>query len=276
MKKRKLNILIIGAFCSFVGVSAIALNYGEARYKLHDSEIIVVDQDKVQSIKELSMLAAEGVPEAMGRLAQEYYDGVLINQNDNKALYWTKKGADAKDARALILLAKFYYEGGLLAQDKEKAIGLMEQITENRMDAKYILGRMYIGNMVGKDENLEKGLDLIQLAADSGMPLAQYDYARSLLANVMLLKRGNDINQDQFKSLIEKKSAEYMAMAVAQDFVPAMTYLGLYFYNGTGVAKDENRGLRLLETAAKKGNDEAVDRLLSQNFVLGFDNEDSI
>ena len=47
-----------------------------------------------------------------------------------------------------------------------------------------------------------------------------------------------------------------------------MRLLGLYFYNGVGVAKNTERGLKLLEEAAENGDLDSIEILEKQEFTI--------
>ena len=53
--------------------------------ELKDHEILV--ESKTGSIQYLHNLAKDNVPVAIGRLSQEYYDGVNLKRDDEKAFY---------------------------------------------------------------------------------------------------------------------------------------------------------------------------------------------
>ena len=107
------------------------------------------------------------------------------------------------------------------------------------------------------------GLTEIRAAADDGLAQAQYDLANSLLVGAVA-----DTSQEVNTSAVLKQSSEYLAMAAAQGYTPAMRLLGLYFYNGVGVAKNADRGLNLLQEAADLGDQESIDILEKQNFDI--------
>lgn len=219
--------------------------------------------DKTESLESLYQLAEEGVPMAMGKLAQEYYHGVNLKRNQEKAFYWAVKGHELNDEVATFILARMYFNGDMAKADPDKAIALLNSIKERKLDVRYVLGRVYMDQAKNNPAYFEKGLAEIKRAADDGLPQAQFEMANSLRVGAMA-----DTSEAVNKSAVLKQSSEYLAMAAAQGYTPAMSMLGLYFYNGIGVSKNIDRGLKLLQEAADVGDLDAAEILEKQNFKI--------
>lgn len=219
--------------------------------------------DKRESLQSLYDLAQEGVPMAMGKLAREFYDGVNVKRSDEKAFYWAKKGHELNDDVATFILARMYYYGEATEQNSDKAIELMNSIKDRKLEVRYILGKIYLDQAKENPSKFELGLTEIRAAADDGLAQAQYDLANSLRVGAVV-----DTSQEVNTSAVLKQSSEYLAMAAAQEYAPAMRLLGLYFYNGVGVPKNTERGLNLLQEAAERGDQDSKEILEKQNFEI--------
>lgn len=245
---KPLSIAVL--MCGLVS-GCTATDSADAKSILENSEIIVEDAKKHESIVELHKLANEGVGTAQGKLAQEYYDGIYLKQNDEKALYWAGKAHANKDSLGTLLLARMKFYGEATEQNTKQAIALMETIIDRRIEAAYILGKMYLELIAENPEYAEKGAKLINKAADNGLAVAQFEHAITL--KIGLEQSGSNVS-DSVKKSIKKSVAEYMSMAADQEYMPAIGQMGLFYMNGYGVPKDEDRGKSLLEIAGHNGD----------------------
>lgn len=237
------------------------LTNGNNEYALTKDDVVALDKHK--SLQSLYELAQEGVPMAMGKLAREFYDGVNVKRNDEKAFFWANKGHELNDDVATFILARMYYYGEATAHNPDKAIELMNSIKDRKLEVRYILGKMYLDQAKDDPSKFELGLSEIRAAADDGLAQAQYDLANSLRVGAVV-----DTSQEVNTSAVLKQSSEYLAMAAAQGYTPAMRLLGLYFYNGIGVPVNTDRGLKLLQEAADRGDQNSIEILEKQNFDL--------
>lgn len=237
------------------------LSNGNNEYALTKDDVVALDKHK--SLQSLYELAQEGVPMAMGKLAREFYDGVNVKRNDEKAFFWANKGHELNDDVATFILARMYYYGEATAHNPDKAIELMNSIKDRKLEVRYILGKMYLDQAKDDPSKFELGLSEIRAAADDGLAQAQYDLANSLRVGAVV-----DTSQEVNTSAVLKQSSEYLAMAAAQGYTPAMRLLGLYFYNGIGVPVNTDRGLKLLQEAADRGDQDSIEILEKQNFDL--------
>lgn len=251
-----LIVLLIGA--TSVG---LFLNNRSSVRALSTDEIIA-DVDKKESIKSLHKLAIEGVPLAAGKLSREFYDGINLRQNDKKAFFWATTGYARKDVLATFILARMYYYGEATNADPQKAISLLNEIKSKSLVAKYILGKIYLDEAKINKTYYYKGISEIQDAANSGLSEAQFDLATSLRSGAF------EDHTEKLKEPALKQSAEYLAMAAAQNYIPAVRELGLYFINGIGVKKDVEQGNLLLNEAAGNGDSEAKARIRNGNFDI--------
>ncbi len=255
-------------FATALAVGAVGCD-SSAKQALSDKEITTKDADKVKALNELSKLALNNVGSAQGRLAQEYYDGVMVKRDDEKAKYWAESGYKLKDPLATILLAKMNYYGESIPKDQKKAMALLNEVKDKSPDAQYLLARMYLNDPSG--DNLEKGQALLKDAADNGQSAAQFDFARQLLTTSQSIDVSVDAKAQKLKDDMAKKATEYLAMAVTQGYAPATTYLALCFYNGVGVNKSPKKAKDLMALAKDMGDKEAAVRLERDIFTFNME-----
>ena len=233
---------------------------------LDSAEIIAESDSKKESIKDLFKLANENVGSAQGKLAQEFYDGLYIKANDTKALYWAEKAYKNKDSLGTLLLARMTFYGEGTDKNPTQAIKLMESIVTERIEAGYILGKMYFDLSDQNPEYALKGAELISKSAENGFPIAQYEHAQTLLIGS---KEPNQNLDPKLRLSIQKNAVGFMSMAADQEYIPAVRDMGLFYLNGYIVDKDINQGKSLLELASRNGDQAAISCLTENNCDLG-------
>ena len=134
---------------------------------------------------------------------------------------------------------------------------MLEKIKDQRLDARYILGKMYEEQAVNHPEYFDMGLAEIRQAAELGFSEAQVDMAETLRVGGTTSKTLSDA----VKSETLKQSADYLAMAVAQGNVIAMRNLGWYYRDGIGIPQDAVKAKELLSQAANQGDSIAKEYL---------------
>lgn len=241
----KKELLLVGVVAALLTLPACAVN--NKLSKLDDREIIVKSKSNV--IQDLHAMAQDDVPVAMGKMAQEYYDGINVKRNDEKAFYWATEGEKLNDPLATMILARMYYYGEMTQPLPNKAIELLNKIKDKRLDARYVLGKMYEEQAVNNPEYVQLGLDEIKQSAELGLAQAQLDMAETLRSGATNGELSNDAKEEALR-----QSADYLAMAVAQGNVVAMRNLGLYYHEGIGLAKNNGKAKQYLGEAAQQGD----------------------
>ncbi|NWK51996.1 SEL1-like repeat protein [Acinetobacter sp. SwsAc5] len=266
MNKFKFSVLPVVVFGALAMTGCSSSNHKDAHYELHDSEIIVEDEAKRKSIADLHKLSVEGVGKAQGKLAQEYYDGIYLKRDDERALYWAKEAKSNGDGLGTLILARMTFYGESTEKNVPLALALMETIVKERIEAGYILGKMYLEAADQSPDYALKGAEMISKTAERGFPVAQYEHAQTMLMGV---KDSDPKVTDAVRKSIRKNAVEYMSMAADQQFVPAMRDMGLFYLNGFGVARNEDKGKGLLEAAAHHGDRIATECLTTGKCDLG-------
>ena len=123
-------------------------------------------------------------------LGYYYETGTVITGDQGKALDLYRKAAAQGDALASWLAGRRYFLGNSVARDLDAAQKCLKPAAQqNNAFAAYYLGRI----MADRDYN--KAPALYKIAADQGLPQAQYFYAKTL-------KDGRGIPQDRFNAYI--------------------------------------------------------------------------
>jgi TPR repeat protein len=119
-----------------------------------------------------------------------YDTGTLTVGNQTEAVQWYRKAADSGDVLAQWLLGRRYALGGGVPQDLNAAAKWLKPAAERGNPfAAYYLGR------VMQDRDYKQAPALYKVAADQGLPQAQYLYAKAL-------KDGRGIDLDRFHAYV--------------------------------------------------------------------------
>jgi TPR repeat protein len=167
--------------------------------------------------------------------------------------------ATAGDAAAQALLAQLYYQGLGVPQNFATAVALNTAAArQGNYTAQNALGRSYIDG-IGVAQDTQLGLSLLDQAARSGNPQYQVDFGSALEAST-----------DDPEQLA--RAAGWYRRAADQEFIPAMTSLGVLYMEGTGVERDAATAIELFSQAAEHGDARAQNNL-GLIFVRGEDVE---
>jgi uncharacterized protein len=175
--------------------SAIALaqsNSPEALYERGMDAITGVgpSRNDLEGIDYFRHSADLGYGPAQIALGYYYETGTVIAGNQSQALDLYRKAAAQGDPLASWFAGRRYFLGNGVPQDLEAAQKWLKPAAEqNNAFAAYYLGRI----MAERDYN--KAPALYKIAADQGLPQAQYFYAKTL-------KNGRGIAQDRFNAYV--------------------------------------------------------------------------
>jgi len=147
-------------------------------------------RNDLQAIDYFRRSAELGYVPAQLALGYLYETGTLTAGSQSQAVEWYRKAADQGDVLAEWLLGKSYYMGGGIQQDLNAAQKWLTPAAERGNPfAAYYLAR------VMEDRDYTKAPALYKLAADQGIPPAQYFYAKAL-------KDGRGIEMDRFHAYV--------------------------------------------------------------------------
>ena len=187
--RRMLPILV------FVLLSATALAQSDSPDALYQRGLnAVVGIGPVHNDREgleLFRRAAQvGYGPAQLALGYYYETGTVVPRDLNQSLDLYRKAATQGDPLAGWLIGRRYYIGNGGAPDLDAAIKWFKPAADrNNAFAAYFLGRIMA------DRDYTKAPALYKIAADQGLPQAQYFYARAL-------KEGRGVPQDRFTAYI--------------------------------------------------------------------------
>ena len=280
---KKISLILI-ALCAIIVVSCQSDTDKADKFRLNN------EFDKAAELYKKA--AAEGDAYAMWRLAHAYINGDGVEYNEEKALDYLKRAADAGCEEAECDLARAYISNWFnIGTDNKKGKAMMDALVE-RTDNSYVMAN-YAALLWDGDEPYEedkdRALDILDNIKDKDEPLYL-----GLMANVNLLGTSK-ISPNIYKAIDYYKKAFryghrycayilYLCYIQNNDELKADTTEALEWLQkgieanqtdcmvGMSVlclSKDSafqqyhnvSRGIELLRTAAKHGSSEAYSRL---------------
>jgi len=127
-----------------------------------------------------------GYGPAQVALGYYYENGILTERDPGHALELYRKAAQQGDPLAGWMAGRLYFLGGTVPHDVDAALKFF-RIAASQNNA---YGAYYMGRLMA-DKDYTKAPALYKIAADQGLPQAQYYYAKAL-------KDGRGIPQDRF------------------------------------------------------------------------------
>lgn len=183
--------------------------------------------------------AENGNPEACYDVSLCYQYGYLdVEPNNEKAIYWAQKAADAGISDADVDIGGYYL---YFENDWKKASSHFEKAAKDK-NAKgyYMLGVCYT-NGLNVPKDIKKGIDNLKMASKLGFPQADYQLG-------MLYYNSDDVKQDI------KATFKYISKAAEGGIVEAQSMLGSMYWQGFGTKEDKKKGYEWFEKAAEQGN----------------------
>lgn len=135
-----------------------------------------VEQDEAAAAEYWQKSAEGGVPLAMHKLGVCYFKGLCgFAQDNNKAFEYFQKAAEGGVRDSMFNLAYCYQAGAGVQADIKKSIEWMEKAAEANMpEACLNMGVLYMSGQNGVIKNDEKGAAFLRVAAEGGIPQAQF------------------------------------------------------------------------------------------------------
>jgi uncharacterized protein len=147
--------------------------------------------------------AAIGYGPAQIALGYYYETGTFIERDPGQAVDLYRKAAQQGDPLAGWLAGRLYFIGSTVGRDMDAAQKFLKiAASQNSAYGAYYLGRVML------DRDYTKAPALFKIAADQGLPQAQYFYAKAL-------KDGRGIPQDRFNAYVWYTIAADAGYAVA-------------------------------------------------------------
>ncbi|MHA6494152.1 alginate biosynthesis TPR repeat lipoprotein AlgK [Pseudomonas borbori] len=140
---------------------------------LADAELGKPNEEAAQGLLEL---ITPNYPAAWVSLARLLYDYPALGDSE-KMFEYLKRGQEASQPRADLLLGRLYYEGKWVAQDPEVAEAHLLKATATENSAHYFLGQLYRRGYLGKVYP-QKAVDHLLIAARRGQTSADFALAQ--------------------------------------------------------------------------------------------------
>ena len=142
--------------------------------KQHSDDLYVWQKYGIVPQSALEAEAKNGNPSAMVQLGNRYNEGDGVKLDQQKAVEWWKK-ADEKGHTDATYNLGVYYQG---QEDLPNAVKYLEKaISQGSIAACHILGSCYLRHD-DVEGNVQKGMDLLETAAQKGYAESQLDLAR--------------------------------------------------------------------------------------------------
>ena len=187
---RRISVLILLAFMS-AGVLAQS-NSPEALYERGMDAITGYgsSHSDLDGIEYFRRSAEMGYGPAQIALGYYYDTGTVVAGDQSRALDLYRKAAAQDDPLAAWLVGRRYFLGGGTPRDLDAAAKWLKMSADkNNPFGAYLLGRIMA------DRDYTKAPALYKIAADQGLPQAQYFYAKTL-------KDGRGVPQDRFNAYV--------------------------------------------------------------------------
>lgn len=178
----------------------------------------------------------------MSFLAEKYYFGIGTRVDYAKAIYWSKKGADANITYCHYLYGHMLYYGTSKQIDKNLGLMHLRIAAETGHQHAMLLTARILINTSGKKESIEEGVAFLIKLASQGSADAQFDlgYQYSL---------GKNVQVDY------KKSMRWYKKASEQCHVGALYNLASMYHCGNAIKQDIDKAIELYELAGQNGMD---------------------
>ncbi|MBE6038682.1 MAG: sel1 repeat family protein [Anaerofustis stercorihominis] len=200
-------------------------------------------------LNKLFELARGGDLTAMEELAQRFFWGVDVEENDDQAFYWFVNAARKGSAIGYNGLGNCYRIGAGVEANAVKAFENYEKAAElDFPEGQYNLANCYLTG-VGVEKDTDKGMELLIKAADGGI-------AEAAVSAGMNLIYGELIEQDT------QKGIEYLQGAMQAQIPAAFAALGECYRDGLGVEEDLDTAIDLFEMAAELHYPDAISELI--------------
>ncbi|RUS24659.1 hypothetical protein BC938DRAFT_473267, partial [Jimgerdemannia flammicorona] len=218
-----------------------------------------VDVDIFQSFLETAEAGeAVGLPFSQCQLAVCYKFGIGTNKNDDEALEWCLKAANAGDISAQRNLGYWYSEGTKKNYSKARK-WFLEAAKCGDNESQWKIFCLYRKGFEDVKKDPAEAFKWASLAA-----AARHVKAMNALGECYEYGEGTEVNP--------KKAAEWYLQAAESGDLGGMYNLGECYMDGKGVGKDVEKMFRWIREAADAGHAESQD-LLGYCYEVGQDVE---
>lgn len=195
-----------------------------------------VEASLAKAVGLFELAAGQEDPFGMNWLGKLYENGEGLPQDDEKALFWVKKSAEAGYVPSIFLMGDYYLEGRVVQQDYQQAMAWYQKGAKlNDSGSLTSLGYMYETGL-GTAPDLEKAISYYQQAVQLEEPTAMSNLAR-------LYELGQGLPKDLDKALELYRQAADLGNATAAES------LAWLYVNDPGQPQDAQQAAALYQRA---------------------------
>ncbi len=253
--------IVAAGFCLGLSGAASVAGDADADHLHHQLAAITVDKDPDAQAEQgvdalfkgnysdafplLEKAAGQGSARAALALSSALYIGLGRPADFTLAFNWAQMAADAGDPTGQRLLAWFTLTGTGTSKNPRLANRRFEAAADqNDVWAQYSLGRLSESGAAGIKRDLEQAVSWYELAAENGLPMAQWRLGELLLA-------GEGTNQDK------NRGVGLLRRAAEAGVVPAISSLARQMFKGEGTVQNYDEALKNYRIAAQLGQADA-------------------
>ncbi|MFT8363700.1 MAG: tetratricopeptide repeat protein [Sporolactobacillus sp.] len=197
--------------------------------------------DKKAAYYYLCLSAEGGHVDAAFRIWTFFENGNEFLMEETDALKWLKVAADHGHPAAEARLGDLYIDGKLVSKDDDKGLAFLQKAADkHNWDAQLILYQSYYNGRYKDilfDQDKKKAFNFLEQFASGGNAEASVQIMRSYL-------KGNEMN------LEHREAVNYLRMAVAAHYAPAMYLMADLLLDGLYLPQDLKEAKNLLQEAA--------------------------
>ena len=194
----------------------------------------------------------DGAGAAMMLLATMNEGGLGMARDDEKAVSWLRKAAEAGNAEARHALAVRRLTGDGVEVDRKGATAELRALATERPSAAFDLAQYLLANGEAEGERW------LEVAAEAGVPEAQYALGG------LLMTRGSEVEAADHE---RARAIDWMVRAARGGLAEAQLELGLWLVEGRATQADPEAAYRWIERAALSGLPLARNRLAHMHRV---------
>lgn len=193
-----------------------------------------------QQAKQCRQAAQQGDAKAQYRLGMAHVQGELRQANLADAAKWFGLASEQGYALAKVRLAEMYFIGQGVVQDDDKGLALLHEAAElENPEALFVLAELYrLGEYVQQDP--DRGMQYLQASARYA-----WDPARALYGAFLI--DGRYVEQDIPSGI------HLVKLAAANQDPRGLYFLGLAYYEGKGVLRNDTLARESLQQSAEQG-----------------------
>lgn len=226
----------------------LAAQQGESRAQYLMATILMEADEDPLAVRWMQVAAENGDSQALLEIGRWHFNGQMgFAENEAESANWFKRAADAGNADAATLVGIDYAsEGGQLPVDEALATRYLRFAADRGQAlAMYSLARIYLRD--GPHKNIREGVRMMRASADAG------NEGANVMMGAMYMSGTN-------VQLNDRTALGYFRRA--PDAPMSQAGMGLFYYYGeAGLQRDRARGIALMQTAARSGEEFAQRKL---------------